>query len=228
MEDKVSPQLRNIFGCAWRLKKSKIEISELTSYDKEFIADLVITSEATTGEINKRTQISARTLRDWVSKRRNNKKQRDFGDVGRAPLLSPEGLKAMQDMVAESDNYSVTVSKFNAKLIDIAEKEKSNRLNEACKLNLPSKRTLKRYDRKLNLTNKNGEETTDARAKATADIRNTASFIAGQLVMAGVSPPELHINIDATSYTVGRDILCERGWCATISFPIQYFSLIPS
>ena len=210
LEEDVSPSVRLMFGVSWKKKVSKVNISSLSSDEKAFIAKICLNKEGTSGDVSKRTGIPDRTIRRWIQKVEKGEKISSNSKGGRYSLLTKKSEKVLIDLVNSDQKYSVSTIEFNKVMLDCIKSDYSERTNTVCNVKMPSKKTLKRIDNTLGLTNKNGEETTDARAKATADIRNAASFIAGQLVMGEIVPPELHVNIDATSYTVGRDTTASK------------------
>ena len=74
----------------------------------------------------------------------------------------------------------------------------------ACQQKPPDKRTIANFEKKLGIKDYACEETSDARADACANIRNTVSTVvqfnsANQLC----SHSALHLNFDATQYSVG-------------------------
>lgn len=200
-----------LFGVSWKKKASaSLDVNLLSACDKYFIGNLCAKGEGSSADVSKRTGICSRTIRKWTKKVKEGSAFCSNSKGGRYPLLDDVARKKLVDFVNESDDYLVTEEAYKKKFAELAKEHISNRKNVVCNINPPSKRSLNRYDKMLDLTTKNGEETTDARAKAIADIRNIASFAAGQQAMHDLVPPELHVNIDATSFTVGKDTSTEK------------------
>ena len=72
-----------------------------------------------------------------------------------------------------------------------------------CSVKALSDRTLGRYTKKMNLKVGNAEQTTDARAVATADKLNAVSVAAAHFLMMPLTSPHLVINADGTSFQTG-------------------------
>ena len=68
---------------------------------------------------------------------------------------------------------------------------------------LPSPRTLKRFDTRLDLRNAHAEAITVARANACSSVRNAVSFAVMNMLMSTVVPPQLQLNVDGTQFCVG-------------------------
>lgn len=67
----------------------------------------------------------------------------------------------------------------------------------------PSIRTLERYEERLGIKTGYAEETTNARAMAIADVRNSVSFAAMNSLMHDITHLSLILNADGTQFTVG-------------------------
>lgn len=130
---------------------------------------------------------------------------RDGVLAGRYCILNKEFKNQLFEEVKNSSVYAMTEARYYQIAIRFARQYCRQRGIPANGFKSISKDTLRRWDEELGITTKNAEQTTDARAKAVADHRHAASFIAAQLSMQGLVPPALIINVDATSYTVGKD-----------------------
>ena len=72
-----------------------------------------------------------------------------------------------------------------------------------CSVRPISRRSVGRLKTKLKLKKAKAEQTTDARALATADKLNSVSIAAAHYLMVPLTSPHLMINADSTSYATG-------------------------
>lgn len=127
-----------------------------------------------------------------------------FGINGRPPAIdSPEAKKRI---VLPPGKYKLESCKTNDLLREAAAEtaQKRAKSGKAAKKISPS--TIYRYRKKYKINSGNAEVTTAARAKAMADIRNFLSYAAMAAVIGLVCDPGLKFNMDATTFTVGRDL----------------------
>lgn len=192
-------------------KKLGLNASLLTGAQKIQIMDELGKGDMTVLECADYTGISGNSIRKWLRKRKGGEIVRDGAKKGRPSYLTDEKKKVIKDMMAENNDYAMPVSVFNKKVLACVEEVALERgLPKYCVPKDVSRKFLSRLDNELGLTNKNGEQTTEARAKACADIRHVASMIAAQKLMSEVVNPALIVNRDGTSYTVGKNIKQSR------------------
>ena len=68
---------------------------------------------------------------------------------------------------------------------------------------LPSPRTLKLLDTRLDLRNAHAVATTVAWANSCSSVRNAVFFAVMDKLMSTVVPPQLQLNVDCTQFCVG-------------------------
>lgn len=98
-----------------------------------------------------------------------------------------------------------------------------------CSVKPVSRRSIGRVVLKMNLKKGKAEQTTDARAIATADKLNSVSIAAAHYLMVPLSTPYLMINADGTSYSTGGGLtdgvevyyLADEQKGATLKVPAQ-------
>lgn len=132
---------------------------------------------------------------------------------GRKRLLSESDVEKMKTMIEQRGAYAVNTSDFEGLVNKLAAENVGKNSGGKRTAKPLSPDTISRILKGNNLKIVNGEETTDARAKAVADIRNAASFAAAQSLMAKLVPSPLFVNVDGTGYTVGK-IMAAMQRCA--------------
>ena len=106
---------------------------------------------------------------------------------------------------------SVSAKVYNTKTVDFNKEMQSQFVKNTvsvtgvadCSVKLLSDRTLVRYQDLMKLKKGNAEQTTDARAVATADKLNAVSVAAAHFLMMPLTSPHLVINSDGTSFQTG-------------------------
>lgn len=127
-----------------------------------------------------------------------------YNKGGKPPLLSDEGKVRLKKRLSDN-TYRMTTKTFHNAVHEerIEDARRQGFLPES--VYMPSRRALDRLEDELHIETKRAEYTTDARAKATAFLRNGVYFAAMSswaLDTLGVDPVKL-FNIDGTSFTVG-------------------------
>ena len=103
-----------------------------------------------------------------------------------------------------TSNYQMWTEDYKVKFQELAEEHAEERHKTKSQVKKISRRTLARYEDELNIKTGNAEVTTNARAVATADIRNSVSFAVMNKYMVPLTQPALILNVDATQFTVGE------------------------
>ena len=103
----------------------------------------------------------------------------------------------------ESERYKMTRATFEGKLDEVVQ-DTQKRRNIPMTAWTKAKKTCRwQFCADLNLKVAMAEDTTPARYKAVADIRNTVSYIVMNLLIVPLSSKYLIMNMDATQFTVG-------------------------
>ena len=171
MADEVQPFVKDMFGCAWKKRKTSCDCDVLSAADKIYIANINLSGEGTQSEIARRTGLPCATINRWVKKARMKQEIRSGSKGGRYPLLSENGRVELLNIVNKDPNCCISKKQYKKHFTDIASREASKRLNTPIRVQPPSIRSEYRYNKKNETVDKNAEETANARAKAIADIR---------------------------------------------------------
>lgn len=119
-----------------------------------------------------------------------------------ATFDSPELRKLKSAVSGNAEN--TTVVDFNAIMQQERVTKVSNLKGTApCSIPQVSRRTAARLIKRMNLRLGNAEQTTDARAIATANKFNAVSVAAAHSLMMPLTNPHIAINADGTSYQTG-------------------------
>ena len=153
--------------------------------------------------ITAKYNIGNSTLKSW-------QKKVEKGEAFHATSVKPLKIDAMgrtkllnEMHEHESEGYNMTRATFEGKLDEVVQ-DTQKRRNIPMTAWTKAKKTCRwQLCADLNLKVAMAEETTPARYKAVADIRNTASFIVMNLLMVSLSSKYLIMNMDATQFTVG-------------------------
>ena len=182
-----------------------MDVNTLKGVEKAGIAQMAMLEENSVLEVALHTGLKVDTIRSWKRATEKGVVLSDGSSGGAPKLLNDADRQILMKMVTKPSAYGVSAADYVDQALKLARKNVRSRGRQANTLTKISKRTLERLDLDMGLVIKNAEQTTIARARAVADIRNTASFIAAQLLMGSGTHPSLIVNIDATSFTVGRD-----------------------
>jgi transposase len=196
----------HLFGRNWKERIHPLTAKDMTCDEKTAVADMCLVPGNSFNEVSRHTSIGYNTLYKWTSKRKLGLKLQDGAKGGRYSLISEKEEKKLMNYVTGSQDYCVNVVDYDKRVLKYAREHAVDLGKAPESVKSVSEETLKRIDKKLGFTSKQAEQTTDARAKGVADIRHTSSFIAAQLLVGSTVNPALIVNIDATSYTVGKSI----------------------
>jgi len=119
-------------------------------------------------------------------------------------LLDEEDKKEYIEFV-DSGTIKKTTSECKEKLVDLVQKRADTRGEFGASITSVSKRTGKRIEQEMGISTGYAEKMTQARIDAVADLRNFVTYAAMLYLMAHISPHQLHLNLDATQFTVGYD-----------------------
>ena len=163
-------------GIAWPKTKTILNVESLSGADKTFIGKACLDEIGTTTQIASKTGISARTLRRWRHCVKNGILIPD--KPGRFSILSAASIEHLSKMIENGDS-AISLTSFNEEIVNLAQRDYLKRKNELPNAKLPSKRTLRRLDKVLGLTNKNGEKVLvlDPTVITIADSHDTTSNI---------------------------------------------------
>ena len=148
----------------------------------------------------KKYSLDRTLLNRWVARYRKNGKV--YGK-GRPTLIGSPIIKELKDMVTNKIHNKTTTA-FIDDLQNLHKKRMVEEKNIApCSVKPVSRRSIGRVVLKMKLKKGKAEQTTDARAVATADKLNSVSIAAAHHLMVPLSSPYLIINADGTAYSTG-------------------------
>jgi transposase len=149
-------------------------------------------------ELSRMYSMKKNRLNKWVLKYKNTGKI--TVDTGRPSLLSSPEYKEFKAQLNKED-YNQTDVEFKDA---INKKHKDSVMSQSniagCSIPDISARSLNRIKEKLGLKDGNAEQTTNARAVATADQLNAVSTAVAHYLMMPLTSPHITINSDGTSF----------------------------
>lgn len=171
---------------------------------KDYIARDVLAKKHSGAYWERRYNLPTNRAQDWA---KQLEKRGHMLPQGGQSFIPAEGYAELDNMVKDSD-YNIETKAFNQKIDEIVKENARNKLGKDLSHDYQySRRSRKRVDSILDLTNRNAERQTQARAAAVSDIRNLASFAAATHYMHSIAPTNLFVNSDATTLTVGGDLV---------------------
>ena len=198
MEDATSPDEICPLGRTGRDLSRK----SLTSEQKKWIGYQISSRQLTARYLHENYNISLDNLYRYA--RKYEKGHSFYDNAGKPPLLGEFQKCEIVNFLRTSD-YQVRTPEYNAKLQELAQDTARERNQAVSQVKTISPRTKKRIEDELGIKTGNAEATTNARALATADVRNAVSFAAMNTLMVPLSHPALILNVDGTQFTVGCD-----------------------
>lgn len=190
----------------WGRPDPNLKGRKLTSHEKSYLAQLVIQDGDTQTAVARRFGINKMQISRFVNKilsgsvfHEKSGAPPKLDDIASGEIV--EALSGKRVQLSVPEYHSILAKGFA---------ETAARLNRSpAQQRPPHRSTTWRFERARKiLTDKNPEETTSARAKACADIRNNVSILTAfrslELVL-----PQHKANFDATQFHVG-DMACKK------------------
>lgn len=193
----TATRLANPFG------RGKIDLSgkTLSISEKTWLCHEIKYHGQTASELGKKYNLNRKSLTQWVAAYTKNGilgQQR-----GRPRCFLSRDLEYIKASVS-SNIHNTTKADFEAEMQAEHVKKCVKRTGIAeCSVTPLSDRTIVRYREDMTLKLGNAEQTTDARAVATADKLNAVSTAAAHFLMMPLTSPHLVINADGTSFQTG-------------------------
>lgn len=185
----------------WGRSNLKLNANSMTAEQKTWMIHEIKYHGQSCAHLGNRYGIDRKLLSKWVIRYAQNKVV--AVSAGRPSLFTAKSLVDLKkDLASETynvrtDNFIDSMQKEHVKLVTAS----TNRAE--CSINPVSRRSVGRYMKKMQVKVGNAEQTTDARAKATADKVNAISVAAAHYLMMPLSDPNITINADGTSYQTG-------------------------
>jgi hypothetical protein len=191
-------------ACPFGLGKVNLKGRDLTVDEKYWLVNRVLSKKASVALLVKKYNLNKNTLKGWVTKVNNGEELR--ATSGR-PVAVDASIKLSVLDTIKCDPYSTAQSEFKEVVHKSMQDAALERGINPASVYAPSRSTLTRLKEEMKLQPEVGEYTTEARAKATASVRNAVSFAAMSkwaYDKLDVHPARL-LNGDGTSYTVGYE-----------------------
>jgi hypothetical protein len=189
----------NPFG---RSRKA-LNTSTITIDQKEWLGRDVFEGKHSGAYWDARYQLPKNTVKTWAN---TLKEHGVILPQGRPPRLSTKEINLLHESIDKS-NFDMSKKSFDDLADDLARKRAENDLKRP----LPSTYSLPKTNRReldkvMNLSDKNAERHTQARAASESDVRNLVSFAAANHWMINNVNKNLYINADATQFQVGGSL----------------------
>ena len=178
-----------------------LEQQVLSASDKYWLGSRVVFEMMSTREVADMYNLNIRRVQRYAEAYRNNTFLKSV--EGRPRSVDEDGYERVKRKAAENDHCMKT-PELRKMIHDEAMISAEIRGIPITERKYPSRSTLWRIEQKVAAKSGVAEETTNARAQATRDVRNAVSFAAMNALMVPLIPPQLIANIDATQFTVGN------------------------
>ena len=192
----MSQRLSNPWG------RSSVDLSkhEFTIAEKLWLIHEISRHGGSAVHLAKKYSLDRTLLNRWVARYRKNGK---VHGKGRPTLIGSPIIKELKDMVTNKIHNKTTTA-----FVDDLQTLHKNRMVEEkniapCSVKPVSRRSIGRVVVEMKLKKGKAEQTTDARAVATADKLNSVSIAAAHFLIVPLSSPYLIINADGTAYSTG-------------------------
>ena len=193
----VPERLINPFG----RRAVKLNAADLTISQKQWFVNEVIHYEVTYKYLTDRYGLHESYVKGLVYKHKNNKIMHCA--AGRPEILGAAELENVKQQVS-AGVHNMNRSEFG-KILQaelVAKRTKETGVAE-CSIPQMSRRTTNRNIRKMGLKLGYAEQTTDARAVATANKYNAVSVAVAHHLVMPLTNPDIAVNVDGTSYHTG-------------------------
>lgn len=185
----------------WGKSRPNLLGQKLSLDEKTWMVNEVIAGRTTARELSNKYSVKRKQVNLMVSRFRKNGNLQE--NVGRPTLIGSPLMKKVRRVVTEGVHNIIT-SDFISSVQGYHTQSVMEKSNIAeCSVRPLSKRSLGRLIKKMKLKKGMAEQTTDARALATADKLNAVSTAIAHYLMVPLTVPQLIINMDATSFETG-------------------------
>ena len=210
----------------WGRSNLSLAKHNFTIEQKQWIINEIDYHGVKASTLGTKYSLDRRLLCKWVSRYRQS------GKVcvnGRPILIGSPIIKKLTTLVS-NEIHNKTRTAFVEDLQSLHKENVVQSTNMAmCSVKPISRRSIARVVKKMNLKQGKAEQTTDARAVATADKLNSVSIAAAHYLTVPLSTPYLIINADGTSYSTGGGLtdgvevyyLADAQQGATLKVPAQ-------
>ena len=193
----MHPRLAN----PWGKSQVKLEANSLNVLQKTWLIYEIKYHGQSCAKLGERYGIDRKLLSKWVLKYGQNTAVTT--SAGRPPLFTKSCLIALKKDL-NSQAYNVKKEDFVSTLVKKrVELVQASKNIATCSIDPVSRRSVGRRMIDMEVKCGNAEQTTDARAKATADKINAISVAAAHHLMMPLTDPHITINADGTSYQTG-------------------------
>jgi hypothetical protein len=217
----------------WGRSEPNLSNHEFKLNEKLWLIEEIVYHNGKASILAKKYKMGRNLLNIWVKRYRKNGK---IHEVGRPTIIGSPIMRELKGMLTDKI-HNTTTSDFVENLQDLHKKRMVETTNvAACSVKPVSRRSVGRLVEKMKLKKGKAEQTTDARAVATADKLNSVSIAAAHFLMVPLTSPHLIINADGTSYSTGGGLtagvevyyLADEQQGKTLKVPAQKESTLTS
>ncbi len=182
--------------------RGNVDLSDILLKDseKEWFAKAAMQKRGAVRKLAQRFHLTIPALKKyaWIYKRGGT-----FHMKGGRPSLLTSKAENRLSQKLNNQHYQVPLEDLPKHFAEEAIKSNKERGMKKATDGIPSRSTLCRYKKKLNIKVRNAESTTIARYNACCEKRNAITFAAMCSILSKDINPALLINLDATQFTVG-------------------------
>ena len=186
----------------WGKVPKRLKVKDLSASQKQWLGREQAFFGKSTLELSSETSIKYSTLQKYKRLASNDISPRE--KAGQPVIIDDElGAEYVQTQLT-NQAYETRVRKYNEDIARLVS-DTASKHNKLPKM--PCARTIKNFEKKHNVDTVNSESTTNARKDAKACVWNFVVFAAMiyYFVKFLLTPPELIINMDATTFFCGHD-----------------------
>lgn len=165
---------------------------DLKAKEKYWLGRAIVDRRQTCANLMEKYELSKSILYYYANAYKNGVVLHD--GPGRPGVLSPVEENKLVSFLKDGD-YQIKTVKFYERLQDLAVERAVALHKSAAQVKGVSRRTRARVEEKLAIKTGNTETTTNARAIATADVRNAVSYVVMNKFMTSLVSPYLILNV---------------------------------
>lgn len=189
-------------SCPWGREFPNLSQEKLTPEQKTWIANQIIEKKHPPKYFTEKYKLDNKLVSGWAKKVR--KGQKLHSGKGQPAKITPSIERIIQERI-ENNVYMNQPNEIKEMLQELVDKDLEDRGLMPGIFRKLDKKTIERAKRSMGINSGNAEFTTNARADATASLRNLVSHAVQVFYQTNVRkvPPLLHLNADGSAFTVG-------------------------
>jgi hypothetical protein len=184
----------------WTSTGKKYERDNITDQEASWLGAQIVFGKKTNKGIHQEYKIPLRTVQRWSHKISIGKLVST--DPGRDRYLTAEDKEVIKEFL-KPDSFNKSAEEFREFVQSLVDERLEALGTSSTEV---SDRFLSKLEDELCINSGEAEETTDARAAAVADKKNSYTFAALNTLISKIVKRPLTMNADATQFTVGHDM----------------------